>query len=131
MAVITRETLVLRGVSVLCDGLVVVARLGTGYPSAAPQQTPAICFPMRHPQSFNPRNLSDSERWASPDDHRDASSRTGRSAAKTIGAFPRKPWTRGRFALACLPWQATQPGLAGRTTSTRTTRERLAGDRMS
>src|SRR5262245_60748587 len=78
MAVITRQTLVLRGVSVLRDGLTVVARLGSGYQAQA-TQTPAP-FSMRHPQPFN-AGANQAERWLNPEEHRDASSRAGRSAS--------------------------------------------------
>jgi hypothetical protein len=155
MAVITRETLVLRDVSVLRDGLTVVARLGSGYP--AEMQTPAPTFPMRHPQPFAAANQPEAERWSNPDDHRDASSRTGRSA-RTAGCLNRAVLggsvpaarltglladavasadkipsrTRGRTVSACPPWQAYKPGFtAGLTTSTGSTRWGPAGDRMS
>lgn len=156
MAVITRTPLVLRGVSVLCDGLTVVARLGSGYQAAA-TQTPAP-FSMRHPQPFN-AGQPQSERWSNPEEHRDASSRTGRSARTTVGVLTRTilggpfvpaarlaaslagavasvdkidPRTRGRLVSTCPTWQVAKPGfIAGPTTSTESTRWGPAGDRMS
>ncbi len=53
MAVITRETLVLRGVPVLRDGVAVEARLGVGYQGT--EQLPAP-ISMRHPSPDNPRH---------------------------------------------------------------------------
>lgn len=156
MAVITRKTLVLRGVSVLRDGLTVVARLGSGYRAIA-TQTPASTFPMRHPQPFAAANQPAAERWSSPDDHRDASSRAGRSA-RTAGCLNRanlggsvpaarltglladavasadktNPRMPGRSVSACPPWQVVKPDvIAGLTTSPGSTRSGPAGDRMS
>jgi hypothetical protein len=47
MAVFTRKTLVLRGVSVLCGGESINLRLGTGY--TADRQIPTVGHPMPHP----------------------------------------------------------------------------------
>src|SRR5262249_52728836 len=158
MAVITRETLVLRGVSVLRDGLTVV-RLGSGYRAVALQQTPAPIFTMRHPQPFNPAEQPDAERWADAE-HRDASSRAGRPEGRTVGVLNRvvlggssvpaarssgqlsagaaasadkiDSRTRGRLVGACPAWQGHKPGQTARlTTSTGSTRWGPAGDRMS
>jgi len=156
MAVITRETLVLRGVSVLRDGLTVV-RLGSGYRAVAMQQ-PAPIFTMRHPQPFNPGEKPEAERWA--DAKHWASSRAGRPAGVTDGVLNRAvlggfsvpaarssghvsagaaasadkidPRTRGRLVGACPSWQGHKPGHTARlTTSTESTRWGPAGDRMS
>jgi hypothetical protein len=151
MAVITRETLVLRGVSVLRDGLTVVARLGSGYQAT---QTPAP-FSMRHPQPFN-AGRPQAERWINPDEHQDASSQAGRSRTQAVGShLPRsweavcpgrpaarllpaawRPWTRAIPghpdvpSAPCPSWQVAKPGFtAGR--SPRVRQWGPAGDRMS
>jgi hypothetical protein len=100
MAMITRTTLVLRGVSVLRDGLTVVMHLGSGY--RADHQTPAL-FSMRHPLPV-PTNEPEAERWSNPDD-RDASSQPEGFVAGTAGAAnPRTPAINaGRHALLGLP----------------------------
>jgi hypothetical protein len=53
MALNTLESLVLRGVAVLRDGVAVEARLGLGYQGT--EQSPAS-ISMRHPSSHNPRH---------------------------------------------------------------------------
>jgi len=101
MAVMTRRTLVLRGVSVLRDGLTIVTRLGSGY--RADHQTPAL-FSMRHPLPL-PANEPEGERWSNPND-RDTSSRADRLAASTAGSANTRTspaLQRGRHAVTRLP----------------------------
>lgn len=151
MAVITRRTLVLRGVSVLRDGLTVVARLGTGY--QAEKQKPAP-FAMPHPMPSNLQNQSESERWSNLDDDRDASSRAGRSAgsvrvppthrvpaihagAPRTAAIPAAAPRAGRLRAACshslFAGLIRQPSCKATGTDTTFTRSTggLTGDRKS
>jgi hypothetical protein len=100
MVVMTRESLVLRGVSVLCGGESVNPRLGTGY--GTPLQAPTVCHPMPHPMSL-PASSASSAGWqprcsaADADDFAAAlredereGEETGRSHGHAGGATARK-----------------------------------------
>ena len=60
MAVFTLESLVLRGVSVLCGGKSVNSRLGTEYPAGL--LAPTVGHPMPHPMPILAR-LADQAAW--------------------------------------------------------------------
>ena len=60
MFVFSLESLVLRGVSVLCGGESVNPRLGTGYGNLL--QAPTVCHPMPHPMPL-PAPSASSAGW--------------------------------------------------------------------
>ena len=112
MAVRTRETLVLRGVPVVRDGVAVEARLGVGYQGL--EQSPAP-FSMRHPSPKNPRHAIDPDAQALPG----AGRRQARAGRPGYSAGVSHCRSRAHRATGSLAWR----GLPGRfPTATATTR---------
>jgi len=92
MAVMTLESLVLCGVSVLCDGVVVNPRLGTGY--TANKQKPTTRLTMRHPspgyrQGFMPPAAAIEPAVAD------------RGADAEVGGTGRSHWRAGVSVVTC------------------------------
>jgi len=89
MFVINLKSLVLSGVSVLCDAKTVVARLGFGYPTASHLR--AYPNPMRH----GANRMTDPDASAPPTEAVSGANRqrAGRSVRRT-GVLV-SPWTRG------------------------------------
>lgn len=114
MAVITRQTLVLRGVPVLRDGVVVEARRGAGYQGL---EQPPTLFSMRHPSPMNPRHAIDPDAQPLPDAGR-RQARAARWAGRPGFAAGGPPcWSRARRATGSLAWRAL-PGSSPHATAT-------------
>jgi len=91
MAVMTLESLVLCGVSVLCDGLTVNPRLGTGY---GDKQNPTTRLTMRHPSPDYRQGFMPSAGAIEP-------TVADRGADARVGGTGRSRWRAGVSVVTC------------------------------
>ena len=114
MAVMTRKTLVLHGVSVVVDGLTVEARLGTGYQGNA---SPAP-FSMRRPSSNHPQVDNPDPRRDLAEQRDAAAVRAGRP--EVDGGFPSRSRAADRVRLTIAPRWYLQRGASCSTAARNT-----------